>query len=315
MKTSSLTQKVCSRRHLGVFVLLLQLLFLAGCNVANKKLVTYHVEFVADGIPYSVQTHFFWYSASDFERGTVTAIGLDNDRINGTLKDGTKFVVLAYKPFYNSYYFDHYKHSRNAVESRIYLRAAPNLVTSFDKTHTHSPTHDIRIKNSYVVVGNAQGAPYGTVRAMEHTDYTAARREKYYYTVGAKITPFQSTKQALDDYSNNGPIRYPAPPSYKKPTFNFHFYNATIENSEADIVYDGNAFRVTFPDSGLATTWVLVPDMRLVGGGAFRGSSPDVAVMFGNERTTIRDIQPSAVTDPTTGKAVIVYEDGAWLHF
>lgn len=315
MKILSLSCRNGIRGHANVFIITLATLCIASCSSAHKRLVTYHVEFEADGVPYSGTTKFTWYAAQNFEY-SFTAIDFDKARIRGTLKDGTKYIIATSTLNYNNYYFDKARHGRVAVGSIIFLRTAPNLAESFDKSHTHSPGHIVHITNSYITVGDAHGISYGVAEAAQRAYYAAGQHIESYYTVGVKITPFHDAKQAVDDFYNTGPPRYPAPKDYKPSTFNFHPIEARVENSDADITYDGKLFHVMLPNTGLATPWVLATGVHGIGG-VVRGLRPNIVVGLDGEEITIKPLgrMVNAGINTATGRALLFYECDTSLGF
>jgi len=282
-------------------------LIITACSSASKEVVTYHVEFVVDGTPYRAITEFEWYHADNFSYSFST-ITFDNAFIHGSLKDGTKYIV-------SSSDINYLKFGSAKVDSRIYLKIMPGLVESFDKTHTHSQRHIVQILNSCINISSEQRVWYHEAMDAKRAYDASVKNTSYYYTVGAKVTPFNDAGRALSDYFNMGPPNYPAPSDYKKPEFNFHPGNDHIDNSDGDMIFDGKSFNVAFPISGVATTWVLAPHVHIVGI-AVSGQRPDIMVNMSNERIIIPPLTSVKTSiDPATGKAVIFYQDDASLRF
>lgn len=290
-----------------VTAILLTAMLLTACNSAGKKVVTYHVEFMVDGALHSATTKFTWYHADNISTGFST-VNFDNVSAHGTLKDGTKYIIYSYD-------IDYSKSGHAKVDSRIFLQITPNLAESFDKTHIHSPSHTVQIVSSYADIGNENYASYNEAEDARSASYASIEGSNYYYTVGAKSTPFFDPKSALNDFFNMGPPIGPVPQDYKNPEFGLHPINANVENSDADITFSGGAFDVSFPSSGSVTPWVMAPGVREVGIGV-TGNRPDIAIKLQNERIKISTmVTVSAAVDPETGKAVDFYEDDISLRF
>ncbi|HEX5463329.1 MAG TPA: hypothetical protein VFW88_01275 [Burkholderiales bacterium] len=274
-------------RHIKVLASVFLALPLTACYSAYQETVTYHVEFVADGIPYSVTSNGVWYHGRNVSYDTE-AVDFNADRIRGTLKDGTKYVISGKN-------FSFYKFGRTTVQSTIYLRTDQNTLESFDNVHTNSMHHTVNIIKSYISIGNRQQIPYRNVENAVHAQDASLRSAKYYYTVVATVTPFKNSKQALDS---------------------FYSENSDIESSDADITYDGKFFHAKFPSSDLAITWVLAPDIDIRGVGEFRGSRPDILVEFDKKQISINSMaMTNAGIDAVTGKAIIFRVDDAFLSF
>lgn len=295
------------RGFFKALVILVVALVLTSCNSAKKKVVTYHVEFVVDGVPYAGTTRFDWYHANNFSY-SFSAINVKDSVIRGTLKDGTKYIVYSYN-------LDDSKSGRIDVKSRVFLRTAATLVESFDNTHVHSPNHVVRIANSYVNIGRERLALYSKAGDVSRESSAILKNYGYYYTVGANITPFDDSNRAMKDYFNMGPPPYADSKGYKPPEFRLHPGKNGVENSDADISYDGNLFSVKFPGSGLASTWVLAPNVH-VDGIAIAGHRPTIAIDLNGQKLGISDMETvRSAVDLKSGKAVDFYENTISLPF
>lgn len=302
-----ITYVIRTRGYCKVAAILLTVMFLTACNSAGKRVVTYHVEFMVDGAPYSATTKFTWYHAENISTG-FSAVNFDNASARGTLKDGTKYIIYSYD-------IDYSKSGRAKVESRIFLQITPNLAESFDKTHLHSPSHTVKIVNSYADIGNEGYASYNEAEDARSASGAPVEGSNYYYTVGAKSTPFSDPKVALKDFFNMGPEIGQMPQDYKNPEFSLHPINANVENSDADVTFSDDAFDVSFPGSGSATPWVTASKAHEVGIG-FTENRPDILIKLQNERVKISTmVTVSAAVDPETGKAVDFYENDISLRF
>jgi hypothetical protein len=301
-----ITYVIRTRGYCKIAVILLTAMLLTACNSAGKKVVTYHVEFMVDGALHSATTKFTWYHADNISTGFST-VNFDNASAHGTLKDGTKYIIYSYD-------IDYSKSGRTKVDSRIFLQITPNLAESFDKTHFHSPSHTVKIVNSYADIGNENDSSYNEAEDARSASYASVEGSNYYYTVGAKNTPFFDAKSALNDFFNMGPEIGQMPQDYKKPEFSLHPTNANVENSDADITFSDGAFDVSFSSSGSATPWVMAPGVHEVGIGV-AGSRPDIAIKLRNERIKISTmVTVNAAVDPETGKVVDFYENDISLR-
>ena len=61
--------------------------------MVDKKLITYRLDFEADGQLYSATAVLTCYHMWDFERGDRWVGDLDDSVIRGTLKDGSKYLA------------------------------------------------------------------------------------------------------------------------------------------------------------------------------------------------------------------------------
>lgn len=282
-------------------------LFSMSTSSASKKDVAYHVEFVADGTPYGGTAKYTWYDANNISTG-FRAKNFEDTFVRGTLRDGTKYVAYSREVSGSSY-------GRIKVNSIIFLQVTPGLAESFDNTRTHSSRHTVRIINSYVDIGNEHVASYREAEDVRSASAASEMSANYYYTIGAKITPFNEPKHALSDFFNMGPPTYPVPEDYKKPEFLIHPFNADIEYSDADVTFNNGVFDVVFPSSGLAAPWVMAPAVHTNGAG-ITGRRPNIVINIHNERTSIPNtVTVNAAIDPVTGKAVDFYEDDIALRF
>jgi hypothetical protein len=312
MRTETMIYEVTSyvgsiRGFFKTLIILLVALFLTSCSSAKKKVVTYHVEFVVDGIPYAGTTKFLWYHAKNFSY-SFSAIDLKDAFIRGTLKDGTKYVVYSYN-------IDDSKSGRIDVKSRVFLKTVASVVESFDNAHLHSSNHVVRVVHSYADIGTERFAGYNEAGDVARESSKLRKSYAYYYTIGANVTPFNDSSRAMKDYFNMGPPAYPVPQDYKPPEFRLHPGNNDIENSDADIKYDGNAYNVRFPGSGLASTWVMAPDVHVDGIG-IAGRRPTIVINLNNENIGITSLETvSSAVDLKTGKAVDFYVDETSLPF
>lgn len=288
-------------------IILLVALVLTSCDSAKKKVVTYHVEFVVDGVPYAGTTRFDWYHADNFSHSFI-AINVRDSVIRGTLKDGTEYVAYSYN-------IDDSKSGRIDVKSRVFLRTAATLVESFDNTHVHSANHVVQIVNSYADIGRERFALYSKAGDVSRESSATLKNYGYYYTVGANITPFDDSDRAMKDYFNMGPPPYADSKGYKPPEFRLHPGKNGVENSDADISYGANLFSVKFPGSGLASTWVLAPNVH-VDGIAIAGRRPTIAIDLNGQKLGISDMETvRSVVDLKSGKAVDFYENTVALPF
>jgi len=307
---STNTRKIKSKMtyYPSLLVPLFTALLLSGCNSAYKKLVTYHVEFVADGVHYSRTIQYPWYYIQTFEY-TRHYADYNKSSIHGFLKNGSGYIIDG-----SSYYY--YESGHTDTKSTIFVRITPTIVESFDLKHFHSPHHQIHITQSYVNIRNEGEVPYNTAVDVDKRYRASQKYLSYYFSVGAKITPFSSTTQTEDDFYNTSPSPFQAPGTWKKPEFNFHPADAVIGNSDADITYDGKLFHAAFPGTGLATTWVLAPDVHLDGIG-ISGQRPSIITTLNGKEVIIKPMgrMVKAGINTVTGKAVLFYECDASLHF
>lgn len=173
--------------------------------------MTYHVEFIADGVQYSRTAQYPWYYAQTFERSDHYA-DYNKAAIHGFLKDGSEYIVIG-----DGYHY--FESGHTEMQSTIYVRIAPTILESFDSKHVHSPHHQIHITKSYVDIRNEGEVSYETAEKVDKL-YTASLKSlSHYHSVGAKITPFSSASAAEDDFFNTSPSPFQAPGTWKKPVF------------------------------------------------------------------------------------------------
>lgn len=281
-------------------------LFLASCSSTTQKLVTYHVEFMADGSAYNVVTKYMWYHTERFANDSYRA-NYATSQIRGTLKDGSQYEIIP-----SGYAF--YESGHTDVQSVIYIRTTRNIAESFDETHDHSPSHTVHITKSYVDITDAGGAS-DSVAESANKDYLLVQKSyRVYQAVGAKVTPFSNVEEAKKSFINSGTPTIPPPLGYKNAAFNFHPIDAVLANSEADMTYDGQSFHAAFPRSREASIWVLDPDVG-VEGEYTTGHHLDINVSFGGKNIFVDPIMRSFYLDPISQKVIIFFKDEAVLGF
>ena len=300
-------QKVCFGRYFSAWMLMVVALSLTSCTSTYEKIVTYHVEFTADGINYNVTTRYPWYYVQMFAVDHQWA-DYNRARIQGALKDGSEYFVTA-----GEYYY--YESGRTNVQPTIFVRIAPNLAESFDANHSHSSHHTIHIIKAYVDIRNEGNVPYDVAEKINEKYIASQKYIHIYHSVGAKFTPFDSVKDAQHDFYSGSMPENSTLPSYKDAKFSFHPLDATIANSDVDITYDGQFFHPVFPSAGLTPTWV--EDPHITASGDYTSGTPsDIAIKFNHESLVISPtIRRTFYLDPRTHKVIIFYDDDAQLLF
>lgn len=262
---------------------------LTGCyEITDKRLVTYHVTFEADGTKYNVETSFFLYHTRNISYETFFADYSKAD-IDGRLKDGSKYEIHVTN-IPNSLY------SNANAHSEIFVQISPNTVESFDQNHFKSPHHVIDIQKTYFDVGNPEKSYYKTAEVAHRAYLSSVKYSHYYYTVGAQVTEFSNINDASSRFS-------PAKIDSRN-------------DSDSDTTYDGHTFNVSFPQSGKVGIWVLDPGIVREDTNVWKGSEPDSVVKLNNFEATIPNgIGYMFYLDPKLKKVIFLFEDHVFLHF
>lgn len=307
------------------YAVALWVLLLSGCSPpwVDKSLVTYHVEFEADGRSYSATSTMTCYHVWSFALGDRWIGDFDDLIIRGSLVDGSKYLAVPSK-WTCSGSAEHRK-----VSTAIYIQllgSNGNLVESFDDRHDHSVHHQIRVRASLVSV-ESDGVALAETAKKTWFDYnerhSTSHWDKYYQTVGAKATPFADPGQAKKDFlTNECPAGATESARFNlgcaDSVFHFHPIDAVSDESEAIDAWDGNAFNVILGRSTEAQTWVLNPNISY-DGKTRSYKSPEgsyIAINFNGQRINVPSLLGREFyLDPASGKVVIFFEDDVILSF
>ncbi|WEN15233.1 hypothetical protein PY254_00705 [Rhodanobacter sp. AS-Z3] len=299
---------------------------LTGCSpFADKRQITYTVDFEVDGQQYSSVATNDCYKLWNFERGDYWIETTSKTVVRGRLKDGSRYVVGSRQGYAcnGTGHLD--------VPSNLFVllpgKGIP-VVESFDEIHRHSPHHQVRIKRSFIDFSRGGVVFADIARKRTNTDAQSMPDVVIYQTVGAKLTPFLNIDDAKRDfYTGDCPKRADVRMSLgcTDAVFNFHPTDAVISNTDSSAVFDGHAFKLTMGRTSEAVTWFADPSVICHKTGCgFKGPGDslsldekrDVVVDFENHTFALSPfIDRTFYLDPVTRRVVILYVDNVNLIF